>query len=102
MRFPQIPTGRLTRRRIAQILAFVLVFAVFWLRSTDQEPPAELPHAATRGGAIEQAFANRRSDVLVTGEGRVTRILADDTDGARHQRFVVELDPARRFSSRTI
>lgn len=91
MRFPQIPTGRLTRRRIAQILAFVLVFAVVWLRSTDQQPPAELPHAATRGAAIEQAFANRRSDVLVTGEGRVTRILADDMDGARHQRFVVEL-----------
>lgn len=91
MRFPQTPTGRLTRRRITQILAFVLIFAVVWLRSTDQEPPAELPHAATRDGPIEQAFANHRSDVLVTGEGRVTRILADDTDGARHQRFVVEL-----------
>lgn len=91
MRYPQIPTGPITRRRITQILAATLILALFWLRSPDQDPPAEPPRAATPNGAIERAFANRRSDVLVTGEGRVARILADDTDGSRHQRFIVEL-----------
>lgn len=91
MPFPPSLNGHRTRRRITQILAVVLIFATVWLRSTDQEPPVEPPEAAVRAGAIEQAFANRRSDVLVTGAGRVARILPDDTDGSRHQRFIVEL-----------
>ncbi|NNC63895.1 MAG: DUF3465 domain-containing protein [Gammaproteobacteria bacterium] len=91
MPFPQTPRIRLTRRRSAQVLVSVLILAIFWLRSTDQEPPAEPPLAASENGSIEQAFANRRSDVLVTAEGLVSRILADDTDGSRHQRFIVEL-----------
>ncbi len=41
--------------------------------------------------AIAAAFAERRSDVQVTGEGTVVRLLADDKDGSRHQRFIIEL-----------
>ena len=41
--------------------------------------------------ALQDAFANRRSDVQVKGEGTVTRILADDLEGSRHQRFIVRL-----------
>jgi hypothetical protein len=37
------------------------------------------------------AFARRRSDVWVEGSGIVQRTLTDDTEGSRHQRFVVEL-----------
>ncbi|HEX9998540.1 MAG TPA: DUF3465 domain-containing protein [Abditibacterium sp.] len=40
---------------------------------------------------IGRAFKNKTSDVQVEGEGMVTRILADDLDGSRHQRFVVRL-----------
>ena len=41
---------------------------------------------------IEAAFNNRQSDVQVQGQGRVVRILADDNDGSRHQRFILEVD----------
>ena len=41
--------------------------------------------------SIGRAFANRESDVQVEGEGTVIRLLSDDTKGARHQRFLVEL-----------
>ena len=41
--------------------------------------------------AIGRAFANRQSDVHVEGEGKVIRLLSDDLDGSRHQRFIVEL-----------
>ncbi len=91
MRLPQTPKSRSTKRRVAQTLAAVLVLTIFWLQSTDREPPAERPRATTASTAIEQAFASGRSDVLVSGEGRVARILADDMDGSRHQRFIVEL-----------
>ena len=40
---------------------------------------------------IGRAFSNRTSDVQVEGEGVVTRILSDDIEGSRHQRFIVRL-----------
>ena len=41
--------------------------------------------------AVEQAIAQRRSDVQVTAGGSVKKVLADDNQGSRHQRFLVEL-----------
>jgi hypothetical protein len=41
---------------------------------------------------LEDAFENQRSDVQVEGQGTVIRILTDDLDGSRHQRFIVRLD----------
>lgn len=41
--------------------------------------------------SIGRAFANRSSGVQVEGEGTVIRLLQDDTNGSRHQRFIVEL-----------
>ena len=41
--------------------------------------------------SIERAFAEGQSDVQVEGEGVVTRILSDDREGSRHQRFILRL-----------
>lgn len=41
--------------------------------------------------SIARAFASRASDIQVEGEGTVIRVLADDLNGSRHQRFIVEL-----------
>ncbi len=41
---------------------------------------------------LAEAFAARAVDLPVEGESTVTRLLADDTEGDRHQRFIVELD----------
>lgn len=41
--------------------------------------------------AIGRAFASRTSGIQVEGEGTVIRILPDDVDGPRHQRFIVQL-----------
>jgi hypothetical protein len=41
--------------------------------------------------ALQNAFSNRQSDVQVKGGGKVTRILSDDTDESRHQRFILML-----------
>ncbi len=40
---------------------------------------------------IARAFANRSSDIQVEGEGMVIRLLSDDLNGSRHQRFIVQL-----------
>ena len=41
---------------------------------------------------IAEAFRSGRSDVQVGAEGRVVRILPDDNEGSRHQRFLLELE----------
>lgn len=41
--------------------------------------------------AIGRAFANRTSDIQVEGKGKVIRVLSDDLNGPRHQRFIVKL-----------
>ena len=40
---------------------------------------------------LARAFDQHESDVQVEGTGTVTRLLSDDNDGSRHQRFIVEL-----------
>jgi len=49
--------------------------------------------SATRADddSIGRAFANRASGIQVEGEGRLLRVLPDDLNGSRHQRFIVEL-----------
>lgn len=50
------------------------------------------PRALTSGDEVfARAFEQRRSNIQVEGQGVVRRVLADDNDGSRHQRFVVAL-----------
>ena len=60
---------------------------------------AELsPHATTSSSvgvtqaedALSSAYKNHVSDLQVRGAGEVVRILSDDTDGNRHQRFILK------------
>jgi hypothetical protein len=40
---------------------------------------------------IATAFEQRLSNIQVEGQGTVSRILSDDLDGSRHQKFIVQL-----------
>lgn len=55
-------------------------------------PPGTSSWGEDSSKVIEAAFNNRQSDVQVQGQGRVVRILPDDNEGSRHQRFILELD----------
>jgi len=56
---------------------------------------ANLPDSVTVGfvpvATFSQALANSLSDVPVSQSGTVTKVLADDNDGSRHQKFVLRL-----------
>ncbi len=43
--------------------------------------------------AVAQAFARKQSHVWLQGQGMVSKLLADDTRGSRHQRFLVSVSP---------
>ncbi|MDH3400010.1 MAG: DUF3465 domain-containing protein [Chromatiales bacterium] len=48
----------------------------------------QLSHAPANQ-ALFSAMENRRSDVQLEAVGTVVKILADDNDGSRHQRFLI-------------
>lgn len=56
------------------------------------QPGTEVPATARGDDPIARAFATRRSNLQVEGQGTVIKILADDADGSRHQRFILRLD----------
>jgi len=88
-----------------KLLLFAAIAAVFFYLNRGpvppvpdaglQAPPATATDTAPAGhdDPIAVAYAARRSDVPVTGAGRVTRVLGDDSLGDRHQRFILELRP---------
>jgi beta-lactam-binding protein with PASTA domain len=41
--------------------------------------------------AAARAFEQHKSGIQLKGEGTVTKVLADDSDGGRHQRFILRL-----------
>lgn len=50
------------------------------------------PAQVIANNPLERAISERRSAYQVQGSGRVTRVLSDDNDGSRHQRFILELE----------
>jgi hypothetical protein len=47
--------------------------------------------AATNDSVFARAFEKHASNIQVEGQGTVAKILPDDDDGSRHQRFIVRL-----------
>jgi hypothetical protein len=77
-------------------LPVLIIAALVWGYGLfrDNIAPVDVPTGARTPdveAALRDAYANRRSDLQLEGAGRVTRILRDDTEGSRHQRFIVEV-----------
>lgn len=53
--------------------------------------PAVTAEPSGTDDVIAEAFEARRQGLQVEGRGTVSRLLADDTDGSRHQRFILRL-----------
>ena len=83
--------GGIANNRIV-IIGVLLVLAVGILvdRTRDLDPvrPGQTPAAQK----LLEAYENQISDVQVRGSGVVQKLLADDTKGTRHQRFILRLE----------
>ncbi|MDR1291093.1 MAG: DUF3465 domain-containing protein [Planctomycetaceae bacterium] len=58
----------------------------------DAKPTATKPSTPSNDDIIKNLFNKKQSDVQVRGNGVVTKILPDDNDGTRHQRFILKLN----------
>jgi hypothetical protein len=86
-----------------RIVAVAVAFAVVYFAAKSGLLPqqqdagtgstANSTSATARGAdqTLEAAFENHRSNIQVQGSGQVAKILSDDNDGSRHQRFIVRL-----------
>ena len=80
-----------------RIVVVAIAFAAVYFAAHSGLLPQ--PHDDDRGatntsradGSLTAAFENHRSNVQVQGGGSVAKVLADDNEGSRHQRFIVRL-----------
>jgi hypothetical protein len=76
-------------RRI--LLIAVGLVAILILRHYMGVRPATDPGIPPTGGTVEYLSERNLSGVMVGAAGHVTRILPDDNEGSRHQRFILKL-----------
>ena len=80
-----------------KLLIIILIGVGFYQWSVDKNNPVVAPENKNQAASyrdnntIKNAYENRRSNVQVQGSGTVTRILRDDNEGSRHQKFILQL-----------
>ncbi|MHB1084610.1 MAG: DUF3465 domain-containing protein [Thiobacillus sp.] len=59
--------------------------------------PPRVPFVTGDSGSavLEKVIANRASNQQVEGQGVVIKMLSDDVQGSRHQRFIIRLNSGR-------
>ena len=75
-------------KRLTYILVLVIAYAAYQQFLVARVPTANAPPAVVQPVPRTEQW---RPGQQVQGSGRVTRILSDDNDGSRHQRFILEL-----------
>lgn len=77
-------------KRILVIVAILFVASYAW---NDLGFQHRLGFPGDSGdSALAEALEQRKTSFQVEGAGEVVKILADDNDGSRHQRFILRLD----------
>lgn len=75
-----------------------LIISIFLLLSYlinqySKAPVATIPETFTTGNKqIVTAYKQEKNDIQVTGEGTIIKLLPDDLQGSRHQRFLVKIN----------
>jgi len=75
-------------KKLIYILVIVVAYAAYERFLIPELPPSNAHPVPAQTSASSEQW---RSGQQVTGSGRVVRILADDNDGSRHQRFILGL-----------
>lgn len=80
------------------ILIAVVVFAGYTFFNSQYSPVLSKAPSSVSGkgnsqsdAVIANAFSNHESNLQVSGQGVVIKILPDDNSGSRHQKFIIKL-----------
>jgi hypothetical protein len=81
-----------------RLLVLVVVVIAAWLlvepgrHERAPDPASGASATSARDDALARAIAERVSGVEVEASGTVVRLLPDDSQGSRHQRFIVRVE----------
>ena len=75
-----------------RVLPLLIVLGLFAAQYFDPGTNVDTGSNRSGSGEVEAAFTAQHSGQWVEASGRVVRLLADDNEGSRHQRFILELD----------
>jgi len=73
------------------VLIALMLAASGGFQSTAAASPELLRLSKGSEQILSDAFENRRSNIQVEGQGSVIRLLPDDLEGSKHQRFIIRL-----------
>lgn len=77
---------------ITAAMLILLGLSSIFFRIISASPNQSLTSSSSAADkAISKAYQAQQSGVLMGGEGVVDRVLSDDNDGSRHQRFILRL-----------
>jgi len=83
-------------KKLMPLIIALLGYAVYEWQGT--EAPAPIPSATSTSAATQTTVTKEptlRAGQQARGSGIVSRVLPDDNDGSRHQRFILELPSGR-------
>lgn len=55
------------------------------------KPTSSSSSSSSNDSVFADAFKNNKSNIQVKGSGRITKLLSDDVDGDKHQKFILAL-----------
>ena len=89
----------LTNKKNLALIIAVIILVVGYLDSNGISSPPLSNQAPDEhdvaDDVLQSAISQQLSDVQVRGQGVVTRLLRDDNNGSRHQRFILEVFPGQ-------
>jgi len=77
------------------LIVFVTFFFIACKQTVSQAPVNTSEISQSINASVEQAFNRHLSNVQVEGQGEVIKLLADDNNGLRHQKFLVKVSPSQ-------
>jgi hypothetical protein len=69
----------------------ILIGAVYFGATHSSIELIQSAHADAKTDILSDAFNTKTSGIQAKGEGTVTKVLSDDTEGSKHQRFILKL-----------
>jgi len=69
----------------------IIVIALYGLADKNPDLLTYFNQSTSADVVLQRAYNNRQSNIQVEGSGIVARILRDDQEGSRHQKFILRL-----------